>query len=856
MIKIANTDGSVIIDTLFDTNGFTKGVANIKSQFTKLGSAVRQLGVAIGFAFGLQQIVQFGKESSQAAMNLESSLRGLQSIVEGQGRSFEAAKQFIEEYTQDGLIPATNAITAYKNLASRGYDDTQIRQVMVALKDASAFGRQANYSMGEAVQSATEGLKNENSILVDNAGVTKNVAKMWQEYADSIGTTVNKLTQQQKIQAEVTGILAESKYQVGDAAIVANTLSGQLQQLSFNFNNLKVAVGGIVNPILQSLLPGINVAITALTKLANAIATVISLIFGKVNTSGGEMADTMDTVAGGYGSAADAAEDYGKAASSAADAAKKSLASFDELNKLQSESVSGGGGASGSASGGSGGVVPAGNIAVEAEVEDTISPKIQAIVNKIKELIEPLKNIDLSPAAAAFDRLRQAVEPITSDIFSGLEWAWYNILVPLAEWRIEDVLPAFLGLVTEGLNLLNTAIEGLRPLGIWLWDEFLKPMADWTGGVIVDSINGLADALSRISDWITTHKETINNVVILIGSIAGAFSALSVLAQLITYIQAVGAMAPEVGLLAAMFPKLSSVIATAAAWITGTLIPAVTTALGGIASALGISAGWVAAIAVAVGAAVAAIIIYWDEIVAWTKSALEKIVEIWNAAPAWFDENVVKPVAQFFSDLWSKVTAWAETAWAGMKAIWGAVQYWFQNYVVTPIANAFSTVRDVVSGIWDGIVGFIVGCINNIISAINGMISGIVDGINLAAQALNSLNFSIPEWVPGFGGYSFGFNIPQITAPQIPYLATGAVIPPNAPFYAVLGDQTHGRNLEGPEDLFRQIVREESGAVNFDRLAQLLETLISVVEGIEVGDETIGRAAARYNRSASRARGY
>lgn len=45
----------------------------------------------------------------------------------------------------------------------------------------------------------------------------------------------------------------------------------------------------------------------------------------------------------------------------------------------------------------------------------------------------------------------------------------------------------------------------------------------------------------------------------------------------------------------------------------------------------------------------------------------------------------------------------------------------------------------------------------------------------------------------------------------IPALATGAVIPPNGEFLAVLGDQKHGRNLEAPESLIRQIVREESG---------------------------------------------
>ena len=77
--------------------------------------------------------------------------------------------------------------------------------------------------------------------------------------------------------------------------------------------------------------------------------------------------------------------------------------------------------------------------------------------------------------------------------------------------------------------------------------------------------------------------------------------------------------------------------------------------------------------------------------------------------------------------------------------------------------------------------------------------------------ALNSLSFTIPDWIPGLGGSSFGLNIGYLTPSYIPYLATGAVIPPNAPFMAMLGDQKNGRNLEMPEALLRKIVREESG---------------------------------------------
>ena len=80
------------------------------------------------------------------------------------------------------------------------------------------------------------------------------------------------LTQQQKIQAEVNGILEESRYQAGDAAKVAGTFSGQLMQLSFHFNNLKVAVGNAIIPVAQKVLPVINTIIAALTRLANAFA--------------------------------------------------------------------------------------------------------------------------------------------------------------------------------------------------------------------------------------------------------------------------------------------------------------------------------------------------------------------------------------------------------------------------------------------------------------------------------------------------------------------------------------------------------------------------------------------------------
>jgi len=155
-------DGSIKIDSKINNKGFNKGISGMLT-------AVKGLGLAIAGVFAIKKVIDFGKSSVAAANELSNSLVGLKSILDGQGKSFKEAKGFIDEYTNDGLVSATEATTAFKNLSLRGYNTEQIKSVMTALKDSATFSRQSSYELGEAVMTATEGLKNENSILVDNA---------------------------------------------------------------------------------------------------------------------------------------------------------------------------------------------------------------------------------------------------------------------------------------------------------------------------------------------------------------------------------------------------------------------------------------------------------------------------------------------------------------------------------------------------------------------------------------------------------------------------------------------------------------------------------------------------------------
>lgn len=161
-----------------ETSGLRRGLNDVRSQLKNTNSSVnsstssmtsglKKMAMGIVAAFSVQQIINFGKQCVATSNEIENAWIGLNSVLNGQGKSFDVAKGFIQDYVADGLIPLNNAVTAYKNLSLRGYNDTQIQETMTRLKDSASFARQSSYTLGEAVVTATEGLKNENSILVN-----------------------------------------------------------------------------------------------------------------------------------------------------------------------------------------------------------------------------------------------------------------------------------------------------------------------------------------------------------------------------------------------------------------------------------------------------------------------------------------------------------------------------------------------------------------------------------------------------------------------------------------------------------------------------------------------------------------
>ena len=254
-------------------------------------AAWASLAAAAGVTFSkITGAIQTGIEASNA---YTAAMQGLESVSSAKNIGADQMQAALAGVT-DAFFDSTAAATAYKNLLSRGYTLDQATNTILRLKDAASFGRQANYTLSEAVTTATEGIKNENSILVDNAGVTKNVAKMWEDYAKKIGVTTTSLTQAQKVQAEYEGIMAETAMQVGDLEKLSGTLAGSQAEAAAagkvawqNFGDAMSGIAGVATEVQTGVVTALGGIAEAAPEATAGLTTATAAMTGLVAASAG-----------------------------------------------------------------------------------------------------------------------------------------------------------------------------------------------------------------------------------------------------------------------------------------------------------------------------------------------------------------------------------------------------------------------------------------------------------------------------------------------------------------------------------------------------------------------------------------
>ncbi len=546
----------------------------------------------------------------------------------------------------------------------------------------------------------------------------------------------------------------------------------------------------------------------------------------------------------------------------AAKAAKKSLAGFDELNILKSSAASGGSGASGSASGSSS--KPA------ASGKGTDTRQLGKIAGFLKDIAG-----DTHKIAAEFSGLKLGsliagliARLITAGIKTGAGKDGWKFSGEKSMRTVEITL-AVTGIALEADGIVKTvkaALDsidlGAMPGGGGLLASGAAMIGKALGTAVSDAGAGaIAAGLTGIYDAMRKGLSCLG-ALLTSGGAALVYGGVGALVSL-----AVDLVSDGVGLILRRWEGIKAWFGELGAWFYAQIIQP----LAGFFTRLwsGISGGALAcrngicgffqpavdwfsglfgSIAQRAGGSFSAI-------GAVAARCWELITLAWGGASGWFDANVAQPVSRFFCGMWQRLTQGAVQAWEGVKGAFSTAGRFFSDTFRSAwegVKAVFSSPGQVFVQIKDGVLGAFKQIVNGLITGINAVVTVPFNGINVALSRIREIRI--------FGAAPFA-GLKTVSVPRIPYLAQGAVIPPNAPFAAVLGDQRHGTNIEAPLDTIKQAVAQvlgdfiPSNMAGHEATVAVLREILAAVLGIRVGDDVIAMAAERYQAKLALARG-
>lgn len=478
------------------------------------------------------------------------------------------------------------------------------------------------------------------------------------------------------------------------------------------------------------------------------------------------------------------------------------------------------------------------------------------------------------------------VEPLAQIVANILQVAWdvFSSTLSAIGSAIRDIATSLVSLGVNDLSTIFSILIGIATINVGtnIADMFLKMSQDIDGGLI--------DKLAYIEGYLTGDGKITAGITSLCNGILSAFTSLKTALSPITtgmfegFTQSVNALGSSGGALG----TLKGVLAGVAGGFKG--LWAV------------ISANPIGAIIAAIGLVVAAVVHLWNT----NEEFKAFLIDFW--------ENKLKPIFEGIKDafvnlweehlkpLFDEIKPVIDSLWENIKQVWDQIANLIGSIVefLAPIfesilstlkshienaieilggiidtikgiiefivgvftgdwEKAWQGIVDIFKGIWDTIVGIAKAPINLVIGIINAMISAIVSGINFCIRAINSISVDIPEWVPGFGGSHIGFNLQQISAPQIPLLANGGVI--TSPTLAMVGEYPGAKS--NPEIVAPQHILQETINASNDNLIsamyQMCMQMISAIESIDmnvsIDDEVIAQSAKRGNAEFQRRTG-
>lgn len=333
-------------------------------------------------------------------------------------------------------------------------------------------------------------------ILVDENTI-KQVA-----YANGIARVGSELTTEQKVLARYKAILQQTSNAQQDLARTIDSPSNQVRLFTNNIRNLSLEFSNLLMPA------------TAVLSVLNAVVKVATIGIGALNSMLGlKRKDSNNAIEKVNKSTIGLGGSLNKANKEAKDL-NSTLAGFDKMNVLQERNTS-----AGKSNGGASGV---GGSTFELPDYDAGLDKLE---NKTKELTDKIlkyfknvgDNINFDKIGKSLDNLLASLKPFSNNIGSGLVWFYNEVLIPISKWSVNDLLPAFLTSLKGGIDFLNASIDAFKPFGMFLFENFLKPLGEFTGTAIVDLFTGIGQTLTTISQ----HEGAVKAIVFSLTALAG-----------------------------------------------------------------------------------------------------------------------------------------------------------------------------------------------------------------------------------------------------------------------------------------------------------------------------------------------
>lgn len=354
---------------------------------------------------------------------------------------------------------------------------------------------------------------------------------------------------------------------------------------------------------------------------------------------------------------------------------------------------------------------------------------------------------------AAYDT-EGALEQINQVRYNDLDSALQGIgrqmevsLLPAADAVYQSLM--------DNMPEITEAMEEVSPVIAEIAEDF----ADWAGGAISDGLPVLVDGIKDFADWAGKAYDKAQPFLSFLWEHKG--TVLAVAAALRVLGPAIGAVTTAMS----MYSKAKGFVALLQ---QSGKITQITGAFKAFGSALMGPLG----IIIAVAAAIALLYKNWDTVKAWLVNFGNTVNQIWTNFSNMVG-NAIAAIGEKFPVLGAFLTGW----WQSIQAAVENVKAIFQN-IIEFIDNVFSGNW---SAAWQNIVNIFGNLFGMIVNLAKAPINGVISAINWVLSKINSISVTIPDWVPGVGGKTLGFNIPTI-----PQLAEGGVA--TSPTLAEIGE--------------------------------------------------------------------